>query len=120
MKVAQVKTAKEQEVNKVKKPSWIGSSNEEKDNFKNSLGERLAALETPDCVRNCKDVHCKDPSHSEALDSYAIEILSTIEIEATRNLKVIEPKPRYRICQPFLQFLDPEIAPFLRFLDPEI
>ena len=25
----------------------------------------------------------------------------------------------YRICRPFLRFLDPEIAPFLRFLDPE-
>ena len=27
---------------------------------------------------------------------------------------------RYRICRPFLRFLDPEIAPFLQFLDPEI
>ena len=26
----------------------------------------------------------------------------------------------YRICRPFLRFLDPEISPFLRFLDPEI
>ena len=26
----------------------------------------------------------------------------------------------YRICRPFLRFLDPEIAPFLQFLDPEI
>ena len=33
--------------------------------------------------------------------------------EALRNF-------RYRICRPFLRFLDPEIAPFLLFLDPEI
>ena len=28
-------------------------------------------------------------------------------------------KNRYRFCQPFLRFMDPEIAPFLRCLDPE-
>ena len=32
---------------------------------------------------------------------------------------MIPQHPRYRICQPFLRFLDPEIAPFLQFLDPE-
>ena len=50
---------------------------------------------------------------------YIIDLLLTLHT----NIIIITSwglAGRYRICRPFLLFLDPEIAPFLWFLDPEI
>ena len=75
----------------IQKPSWKRASQNEKEDFKQSLGIKLGQLEIPESVMTCRDVHCVDIDHQNDIDSYVAQILNLMEQEAFNTLPVIKP-----------------------------
>ena len=57
---------------------WNKANDEAKEHFKLVLGDRLNSIGEPDC-NTCRDVHCKDKSHSEHIEEYTMNILEAME-----------------------------------------
>ena len=70
------------------RPSWKKASDEEKNNYLKVLREKLSQLSIPECVKNCKDIHCNSSDHIEDLDDYVGLFFDAIEISATEALPV--------------------------------
>ena len=68
------------------KPSWKRASQEEKQNFKNLLEDRLNSLTIPQSVLECRDVKCRDTTHRVELDSFAMDLLETLQEIAETSL----------------------------------
>ena len=59
---------------------------EEKQNFKNLLEDRLNSLTIPQSVLECRDVKCRDTTHRVELDSFAMDLLETLQEIAETSL----------------------------------
>ena len=61
------------------RPSWRKATDQQKNEYRNILEEKLARLSAPESVLTCMDVHCQDVKHREDLDKYTIEVLETVQ-----------------------------------------
>ena len=62
-----------------RRPDWSNATPEQKTAYKQQLDTRLQQVqEHHEHGLVCDEPHCKDPTHSEARDSYMIDILSAI------------------------------------------
>ena len=74
-----------------KKPSWARSSQDDKENFRSYLRDRLDLLTIPQSAQSCKDVHCRDVNHQNEVDQYMTEILNCMEMVSFESLPVSKP-----------------------------
>ena len=74
--------------NGISKPSWKKASSHERESFQVNLENKLKNIIIPQSVLECKDVHCKDPTHYQDVDNLTISILETVETSAFENLPV--------------------------------
>ena len=70
------------------RPSWKKASVEQKEDYRNILDERLEEIFTPMSVTLCHDVSCRDPVHKEELDTFTLNLLSTVQEVAEMTLPV--------------------------------
>ena len=75
----------------IKKPCWSKASQDDKNNFKISLDEKLNCLSIPDSVTSCRYVHCRDANHQNDVDSYIAAVLGCVEQEAFLSLPLSKP-----------------------------
>ena len=78
------------------KPSWKRASREEKENFESLLEDRLSQLIIPISVLECRDVKCRDPTHKEDLDNFAMDLLETLQEIAETTLPMPSKKGKGR------------------------
>ena len=79
----------EDKVAKIKvppKPSWKKASQEEKEFFVESANIKLHQIEIPNDAIECQNVHCKSESHRNDIDTFALEIMSSLENAANESL----------------------------------
>ena len=74
------------------KPSWKRASKEQKDSFPAILNEKLSSFSTPDMIKNCTDVKCRDVNHCEKADEFISNILECIEVAAAETLPTPKAK----------------------------
>ena len=68
------------------KPSWKSSTEEQKDQYKHQLDEKLDHIFIPSCVLLCKDVKCRSKEHCDSVDKLAIDVLETVQLTAEESL----------------------------------
>jgi hypothetical protein len=68
------------------KPSWKRASSEEKDHYRHLVDLRLSSIMVPTHVSECRDVHCHNEEHKEAIDWYATEVLMAVQDAAEEAL----------------------------------
>lgn len=74
------------------KPSWTSSTDEQKENFRKELNEKLTNLEIDSNIRQCRNVHCTDEGHLGGIDDFLATLLKDIESSANNNLHVVDRK----------------------------
>ena len=81
-------TVKSTPESKKSKPriSWRKSSDEEKDNYKILMTEKLSNIKCPTALSECCDPHCTDKEHLQIADTYLIDILEAIKEAAAESL----------------------------------
>ena len=72
------------------KPSWKKASSEEKEKYEYSLNRRMAAIMVPTQISECKDLHCREKEHLEAVDWFTAEVLEAVQEAGEETL----PYPR--------------------------
>ena len=70
------------------RPSWRKASSEQKEEFKTILDEKLASIVLHDSVSSCMDMKCRDTKHKEELDTFTMNILSSVQEVAEMTLPV--------------------------------
>ena len=75
----------------IRKPCWNRASQDDKNNFKVSLNEKLSNVSIPESVSSCRNVNCRDTNHQNDVDTYMAEVLSCVEEEAFTSLPVSKP-----------------------------
>ena len=102
-------TIKNKSNQKISKPSWSKASADEKEAFRHCLETKLHDLHIPECLKCCRDVHCRDTDHLNIIDSFISQLLGIVEQEARENLPIIQnksfkkkPKPGWsELVKPF-------------------
>ena len=67
------------------KPSWKKASEEEKENYIQSLEEQLSSLHVPESLY-CKNIKCQDANHCNDADDFITSILEFVQSSATSSL----------------------------------
>ena len=75
------------------KPKWKEASNDQKLEFNDILFRKLSALNIPVEVTECRNVHCKDVTHRNKIDSCIEEILKSVSDSGFETIPVSKPKP---------------------------
>ena len=70
------------------KPSWKSASNQQKEEYKMMLENRLNSIVIPTMLSECEDVHCQDPVPKKALEWLAAELLEGVQDSAEATLPV--------------------------------
>ena len=73
------------------RPSWSRASLEEKEHYSYLLDSRLASVMVPVQVSECRDVHCKNEEHLEAIDWFAAEVIEAVQTAAETALPCPRP-----------------------------
>ena len=73
------------------KPSWKKATDEQKEYYEFLLEEKLNSVMVPTEVSECKNLHCKDDIHLEAIDWYVAEVLEAVQEASEKSLPI--PKP---------------------------
>ena len=68
------------------KPSWKKATPEQRVYFSEDLHQKLENINIPDCVLNCRDIHCDMEEHKNACDDYMASIVNSIEVSAKETL----------------------------------
>ena len=66
-----------EQVQQKPRPNWKKASQEQKDNYKVKLEDRIGKLVVPPSVTNCRNVKCVDQEHKEELDIFTMELLGS-------------------------------------------
>ena len=72
------------------RPSWQRATEGERESYVYLVDTRLRSVMVPTQVSECRDVHCKDEVHIEALEWYTAEVLEAVQSAAETSL----PCPR--------------------------
>ena len=70
------------------KPNWKRANEGQKLQYVQTLEHKLDRMSTPDCIQQCRDVHCQDENHCNKIDEYANDILQCVEEAAYQELPV--------------------------------
>ena len=75
------------------KPNWKAASDDQKLDYNDSLFRKLTNMYVPDCVINCKDVHCQNENHKAEIDIYVNSLMSNISESGHETIPVKQHKP---------------------------
>ena len=59
--------------------NWTKATVQQKDNFNKTLQCSLLDISIPDCLTECRNIHCRNEDHLSAIDMHMITILKTID-----------------------------------------
>ena len=79
------------------RPSWKRATKEEKEMYNYLLDTRLEHIMIPVQVTECRDMHCQNPEHLQAIDWFAAELMEAIQTAATMSYFRIESRT-IRFC----------------------
>ena len=96
----------------IMKPNWAKSSDMEKSDYRNLLTTYLSAINVPDQVSSCQDVHCKNPEHIAATDSLVIAVLEAVDNAACNTLSCVKSRSAGRNNKPIISGWSSFIKPF--------
>ena len=82
------------------RPSWRKATDQQKEEYKFWLEDRLAGITVPVSVFSCKNVHCQDTGHRDDLDKFTLDVLETIQTVAEEVLPVPTPSNRAPSIRP--------------------
>ena len=82
------------------RPIWEVATEMEKISFKDELNSILTSIEVPASLISCEDVHCLDPAHHYAADTYMIAILDALETAANVSLPSSSNRKHKKKCRP--------------------
>ena len=68
------------------RPCWRKASSNKKQKFEYLLDSRLDTITTPSEVTECRDLHCKNVIHLEAIDWHTAEVLEAVQAAAEAAL----------------------------------
>ena len=68
------------------KPSWKKATQEDKQNYQESLEHHLSLISVPQSVTLCKDVKCRNQEHCQDVDKLATEVLEAVQVAADMSL----------------------------------
>ena len=61
------------------RPSWKKANKDEKDMYRYMLDRKLEAIMVPTQISECKDPHCKNEEHLEAVDWFCAEVVEAVQ-----------------------------------------
>ena len=73
------------------RPSWSRASQEEKERYCYLLDSRLDSVMVPVQVSECRDLHCTQQEHLEAIDWFAAEVIEAVQTAAETALPCPRP-----------------------------
>ena len=68
------------------KPSWKSASPENKEMYMETLESLLSRISVPHSVKSCKNVKCRDDSHWQDADKFAVDVLEAVQVAADISL----------------------------------
>ena len=70
----------------IPKLAWKKATEDHKLEYNDILFRNLMNLEIPDCVSNCRDINCKDESHTSQIDVHLLTVLEWISISGEETI----------------------------------
>ena len=70
--------------NRTLKLNWESLTQTKKNGINHNIEERMLNIHIPSCIKECRDVHCQDKEHTEAIDSNVYTLLGNIN-DCARN-----------------------------------
>ena len=91
-------------------PSWINSSETEKENYRFELENRLNNIHIPDIVSDCRNVLCDQ--HNDDLNDYCETVLDAIELAAKDQLESTKVKDKENSAMRIIPGWNEYVKPF--------
>ena len=75
----QIKANQQESIIRKPRPSWVKSTQGQKDKFKCDLSSNLENVQVPLNVSTCSNLKCQQDAHKEETDQFVIDTLESIE-----------------------------------------
>ena len=74
------------------RPAWFCASNNDKEDYKSNLEDKISILSPHEDILICRDVHCKDPDHlQKKISEYTTSVLDAISKSVKETIPHTNP-----------------------------
>ena len=81
--------------NRALKLNWESLTQIQKDGINYNIEERMLNIQIPSCIKECRDVHCQNKEHIEAIDSHLYILLGN-KNDCARNCLPPTTRDKYK------------------------